>query len=99
MKSTLKLLTLLTLSLVMVSAKRKPMATVKLGFIPLTDCAPLVAAKELGLFQKYGVNVELSKEASWANIRDKVLNGELDGAHCLFGMPFSVYTGVGLALR
>lgn len=95
MKTTFKLLTLLTLSLVMVSAKRKPMATVKLGFIPLTDCAPLVAAKELGLFQKYGVNVELSKEASWANIRDKVLNGELDGAHCLFGMPFSVYTGVG----
>ncbi|MEZ4901115.1 MAG: ABC transporter substrate-binding protein [Spirosomataceae bacterium] len=44
---------------------------VKLGFIPLTDCAPLVAAKELGLFQKYGVDVVLSKEASWANIRDK----------------------------
>ncbi|MEZ0541610.1 CmpA/NrtA family ABC transporter substrate-binding protein [Fibrella arboris] len=69
--------------------------TIKLGFIPLTDCAPLVVAKELGLFQKYGVNVELSKEASWANIRDKVLNGELEGAHCLFSMPFSVYTGVG----
>jgi nitrate/nitrite transport system substrate-binding protein len=69
--------------------------TIKLGFIPLTDCAPLVAAKELGLFQKYGVDVQLSKEASWANVRDKVLNGELDGAHCLFSMPFSVYTGVG----
>jgi nitrate/nitrite transport system substrate-binding protein len=69
--------------------------TVKLGFIPLTDCAPLVIAKEKGLFAKYGVNVVLSKEASWANIRDKVLTGELDGAHCLFGMPFSVYTGVG----
>ncbi len=68
---------------------------IKLGFIPLTDCAPLVVAKELGLFAKYGVDVELSKEASWANIRDKVLNGELDGAHCLFSMPLSVYTGVG----
>lgn len=68
---------------------------VKLGFIPLTDCAPLVVAKELGLFAKYGVDVELSKESSWANIRDKVLNGELDGAHCLFSMPFSVYTGIG----
>ncbi len=68
---------------------------IKLGFIPLTDCAPLVAAKELGLFAKYGVDVELSKEASWANIRDKVLLGELDGAHCLFSMPLSVYTGVG----
>jgi nitrate/nitrite transport system substrate-binding protein len=38
---------------------------IRLGFIPLTDCAPLVAAKELGLFAKYGVDVELSKEASW----------------------------------
>ena len=70
-------------------------AAYKLGFIPLTDCASLVMAKELGLFEKYGVNVELSKEASWANVRDKILTGELTGAHCLFGMPFSVYTGVG----
>lgn len=67
----------------------------KLGFIPLTDCASLVMAKELGLFEKYGVNVELSKEASWANVRDKILTGELTGAHCLFGMPFSVFTGIG----
>ncbi|HYG20467.1 MAG TPA: ABC transporter substrate-binding protein [Ohtaekwangia sp.] len=68
---------------------------IKLGIIPLTDCAPLVIAFEKGLFKKYGVNVELSKEASWANVRDKLLTGELQGAHCLFGMPFSVYTGVG----
>ena len=72
-----------------------PARKIKLGFIPLTDCAPLVAAKELGLFAKYGVDVELSKEASWANVRDKILNGELDGAHCLFSMPLSVYTGIG----
>ncbi len=72
-----------------------PLKKIRLGFIPLTDCAPLVAAKELGLFAKYGLDVELSKESSWANIRDKVLNGELDGAHCLFSMPFSVYTGIG----
>jgi nitrate/nitrite transport system substrate-binding protein len=52
-------------------------------------------AKELGLFEKYGVNVEVSKESSWANVRDKILTGELDVAHCLFSMPFSVYTGVG----
>jgi nitrate/nitrite transport system substrate-binding protein len=72
-----------------------PARKIKLGFIPLTDCAPLVVAKELGLFAKYGVDVELSKEASWANVRDKILNGELDGAHCLFSMPLSVYTGIG----
>jgi len=72
-----------------------PAKKVKLGFISLTDCAPLVVAKELGLFAKYGVDVELEKEASWAVVRDKLLNGEIDGAHCLFSMPFSVYTGIG----
>jgi nitrate/nitrite transport system substrate-binding protein len=68
---------------------------IKLGIIPLTDCAPLVIAFEKGIFKKYGLNVQISKEASWANVRDKILTGELQGAHCLFGMPFSVYTGVG----
>jgi nitrate/nitrite transport system substrate-binding protein len=70
-------------------------AIIRLGFIPLTDCSPVVMAKEYGLFKKYGVEVEVSKEASWANVRDKILTGELDGAHCLFSMPFSVYTGIG----
>jgi nitrate/nitrite transport system substrate-binding protein len=74
---------------------QSPSRKIKLGFIPLTDCAPLVVAKELGLFAKYGVDVELEKEASWAVVRDKILNGEIDGAHCLFSMPLSVYTGVG----
>src|SRR5687768_1233900 len=68
---------------------------IKLGIIPLTDCAPLVIAFEKGIFKKYGLNVQISKEASWANVRDKLLTGELQGSHCLFGMPFSVYTGVG----
>jgi len=98
MKNTYKttiIASLLTVLAAGMSMKKAALPQVKLGFIPLTDCAPLVAAKELGLFEKYGVDVVLTKEASWANIRDKVLNGELDGAHCLFGMPFSVYTGVG----
>jgi nitrate/nitrite transport system substrate-binding protein len=68
---------------------------IKIGFIPLTDCASVVMAHELGLFAKNGVDVEVTKEASWANVRDKILTGELQGSHCLFGMPFSVYTGVG----
>ncbi len=86
------MLLLIALMLLHTSAYAKK---IRLGFIPLTDCAPLVAAKELGLFAKYGVDVELSKEASWANVRDKILLGELDGAHCLFSMPLSVYTGIG----
>src|SRR5918992_1342210 len=68
---------------------------IRIGFIPLTDCASVVMAHELGLYKKHGVDVEVSKEASWATVRDKVLTGELQGAHCLFGMPFSVYTGIG----
>ncbi len=89
--SALSVLLLATLTFNSIAQGKK----IKLGFIPLTDCAPLVVAKELGLFAKYGVDVELSKESSWANIRDKVLNGELDAAHCLYSMPFSVYTGIG----
>ncbi|OIN60742.1 CmpA/NrtA family ABC transporter substrate-binding protein [Arsenicibacter rosenii] len=97
MKKTYILLSacLLTLVSMAITAFKPAAEPIKLGFIPLTDCAPLVAAKELGLFQKYGVDVQLSKEASWANVRDKILNGELEGAHCLFSMPMSVYTGVG----
>jgi nitrate/nitrite transport system substrate-binding protein len=68
---------------------------IKIGFIPLTDNASVVMAHELGLYAKHGVNVEVIKEASWAAVRDKLLAGELQAAHCLFGMPFSVYTGVG----
>ncbi len=66
-----------------------------LGFIPLTDCAPLVVAFEKSYFKKYGLDVTLSKEASWANIRDKVAIGELDGAHMLAGMPIAASLGVG----
>jgi len=70
-------------------------AKIKIGFIPLTDCASVVMAQELGLYKKHGVDVEVSREASWATVRDKMLTGDIQGAHCLFGMPFSVYTGVG----
>ncbi len=88
---------IMSLVLVMFSASSyKPQGEkIKLGFIPLTDCAPLVVAKEMGIFAKYGLDVDLSKETSWANVRDKLLNGELQGAHCLYSMPYSVYTGVG----
>jgi len=68
---------------------------VKFGIIPLTDCAPIVIAHEKGFFKKYGLNSEVSKEASWANIRDKVSIGALDGAHMLAGMPIAATLGVG----
>ena len=67
---------------------------IKLGFIPLTDCASVVMAHELGLYAKYGVNVVVEKQASWPVVRDKLASGELHGAHCLFGMPFAAATKV-----
>lgn len=73
----------------------KPEKTdLKLGFIPLTDCCVLAVASEKGIFEKHGLNVELSKEASWANIRDKVCVGALDGAHMLAGIPVATTLGL-----
>jgi len=69
----------------------------KLGFIPLTDCAPLVIAHEKGYFERYGLAVTLSRESSWANIRDKVSIGLLDGAHMLAGLPIAATLGLGSA--
>ena len=65
------------------------------GIIPLTDCAPIVIAKEKGYFKKHGLDVTVSKESSWANIRDKVSVGALDGAHMLAGMPIASSLGIG----
>jgi ABC-type nitrate/sulfonate/bicarbonate transport system substrate-binding protein len=66
-----------------------------LGIIPLTDCAPLVVALERGHFARYGLEVTLKREASWANIRDKVALGALDGAQMLATMPIAMSLGVG----
>ena len=66
---------------------------VKIGFIPLTDCASVVMASVLGFDQKYGVKIIPSKEASWAGVRDKLVNGELDFAHVLYGLIYGVHMG------
>nr|WP_326529320.1 CmpA/NrtA family ABC transporter substrate-binding protein [Rhodoferax sp.] len=68
---------------------------VKIGFIPLTDCASVVMASVLGIDKKYGVKIIPSKEASWAGVRDKLVNGELDFAHVLYGLVYGVHLGIG----
>ncbi|WP_455216978.1 CmpA/NrtA family ABC transporter substrate-binding protein [Kaarinaea lacus] len=68
--------------------------SLQLGFIPLTDCAPLVIGKEKGFFEKHGLDVTLSRETSWANIRDKVAIGILDGAQMLAPMPLAMSLGL-----
>lgn len=66
----------------------------RIGFLPLTDCAILVAALERGFFEKYGLHVTLQREVSWANIRDRVAFGELDAAHMLAPMPLAATLGI-----
>lgn len=71
--------------------------TVRIGYLPLTDCASLVMAALLGFDEKYGVKIVLSKEASWSGLRDKLINGELDAAHVLYGLVYGVQLGIGAA--
>src|SRR5882762_4797595 len=76
--------------------KNKPgRKALRVGFVPLCDCAPLVMARELGLFEKYGLRVQLSREVGWATIRDKIIYRELDAAHALAPMVFAASLGLG----
>lgn len=68
---------------------------IKLGFVPLVDAAPLIVARDRGFFAEQGLEVELSRQASWASIRDKVAVGALDGAHMLAPMPLEATLGLG----
>jgi nitrate/nitrite transport system substrate-binding protein len=68
---------------------------VKIGFIPLTDCASVVMASVKGFDKKYGITITPSKEASWAGVRDKLVNGELDASHVLYGLIYGVQMGIG----
>ena len=66
----------------------------RFGIIALTDCAPIVMAHELGFFKKFGINSVVSKEASWAVIRDKLSIGDNQATHMLIGMPFASTMGL-----
>lgn len=68
---------------------------VTIGFIALTDCAPIVIAKEKGFFKKNGLNVKVVKEgAGWPGIQQKVINGQYDFSHALAGMPIAGTLGL-----
>ena len=67
---------------------------IRVGFIPLTDCASVVMAAVKQFDRKYGIKIIPSKEASWAAVRDKLLSGELDAAHVLYGMVYGLQLGV-----
>ncbi len=67
---------------------------VRMGFMPLTDCAPVVAASLLGFTEAEGLRVNLTKEASWATLRDRIAVRHLDAAHMLAPMPIAACLGL-----
>ena len=89
-----RLIDLLTVGSLGQKSAPRDAKTVRVGFMPLTDCAPLVIAKELELDHKHGFKLEVAKDSSWMSVRDKLVTGDLDAAHCLWSLPFALATGV-----
>jgi nitrate/nitrite transport system substrate-binding protein len=71
----------------------------RLGFVKLTDMAPLAVAYELGYFEDEGLFVSLEPQANWKVLLDRVITGELDGAHMLAGQPLGATIGIGTPAR
>ena len=67
---------------------------IKVGFIPIIDCAPIVLAEELGAYEHQGLEVEIRREVSWANVRDKLALGKLDASHILAPLPLALTLGI-----
>lgn len=74
-------------------APEKP--SLDIGFMALTDCAPVVVAATQGFAQPYGLTLNLKRQSSWAGLRDKLVSGELDAAHSLYGLIYAVHLGIG----
>ncbi|QAX84292.1 nitrate transporter [Pseudomonas sp. DTU12.3] len=70
-------------------------SAINLGFMALSDCASVVVAATQGFAQPYGLTLNLKRQASWANLRDKLVSGELDAAHSLYGLIYAVHLGIG----
>jgi nitrate/nitrite transport system ATP-binding protein len=75
--------------------KKLEQTTVNIGYIPLTDAAPLMIAQAKGFFAKYGIEqVNLSQEASWDAIADRIVSGELHAAQMVAGLPLALTLGM-----
>jgi len=66
---------------------------IRLGYVPLSDCAPIAVAKETGIFERNGLNVQLSRELGWASVRDKIFYGNLDASQSIAGLAFALGLG------
>ncbi len=67
----------------------------RVGFLPLTDCASIAVAAEQGFDRRHGIRIVPVRKTSWAAMRDGLLAGELHAAHALYGMVYGVHTGIG----
>lgn len=73
-------------------APEKPI--VNLGFVALADAASVIVAATQGFAQPYGLTINLRRQNSWSTLRDKLVEGELDAAHALYGLVYAVHLGI-----
>lgn len=67
---------------------------VRVGYVPLTDCAPIIVASRLGFDRKHGIEIRPLRQPSWAAVRDKLVGGALDAAHLLYGLVYGIELGI-----
>ena len=78
-----------------IAAEKLEKTDLKFGFIKLTDCAPIIIAKEMNFFEDEGLYVTVEAQSNWKILLDRVISGELDGAHMLAGQPIAATIGFG----
>jgi nitrate/nitrite transport system substrate-binding protein len=78
---------------------RPEQQVVRIGYMPLADCAPVVMASVLGFDECYGIRFALSRELSWTGMRDRLAAGEIDAAHVLYGLLYGLQMGIGTRAR
>lgn len=73
---------------------RAELPVLRVAYMPLIDCAPLVAAQRLGLDRTHGLQLDLQRQASWAGVRDRLLAGEVEAAHALASLVYAIDLGI-----
>lgn len=76
------------------SRRTAPKIDIRVGFMPLVDCAPVIVAAKLGFAEQEGLRLALERESSWAALRDRISVGHLDAAHMLAPMPIAANLGL-----
>jgi ABC-type nitrate/sulfonate/bicarbonate transport system substrate-binding protein len=66
---------------------------IRLGFVPLVDCAAIAVARETGIFERHGLDVDLSRELGWASVREKIFYESLEAAEAIAGIAFALGLG------